>query len=189
MRGWLAELFLRQGRWVEAADTALQVVTNENATPMVRYPAVMALARLRMRGGDPSIDELFAELSRFLVKGMELQRLAPYASMMAERAWLEMGDPTDALRLIDRATNMAPSRAIFVGELILWRRMLSPEVDPGDTTGVAKPYQLHFAGDWKASAAKWEELGAPFERGLALLAGDDDAQRTALALFELARRK
>ena len=31
---------------------------------------------------------------------------------------------------------------------------------------------------------RWGTLGAPFERGLALLAGDEDAQRAALTLFE-----
>jgi hypothetical protein len=78
MRGWLAELFLRQGRCDDAADVALEVVGNDDAAPVLRYTAVTVLARLQMRRGEDSA-EAFAELSRFLVKGMELQRLAAYA--------------------------------------------------------------------------------------------------------------
>ena len=181
--GTLAELLLRQGRWDEAADAAAPVVTNDSATPLVRFPAVMATARLRLRRGDPDAEPLFAELWRFLERSMELPRLALYASLMAERAWLGQGGRDEALRLIERAEALAQSRAA-IAELIAWRRLLAPGSDPGDTDGMADPYRLLFAGDWQAAAAGWAEIGAPFERALALLEGDEPAQRAALAIFE-----
>ena len=48
----------------------------------------------------------------------------------------------------------------------------------------ASPFALEIAGDWRAAADAWEQIGCPYERALALLNGDEVAQRTALALFE-----
>lgn len=183
MRGWLAELFLRQGRWNEANEVALQVLGNENAPPLIRYPAATVLARLRMRRGSHPTEELMAELSRYLEKGMELQRLAAYATVLAERAWLGQGDRDEALHLLDDAQRMAASKALF-GELTFWRHLLAPASHPGDTAGMAAPYRLHFAGDWQAASVKWTEIGAPYDQALTLLGGDEGAQREALAIFQ-----
>ena len=54
-----------------------------------------------------------------------------------------------------------------------------------DFESLADPYRALFAGDWQAASLMWEKLGAPFERGLALLEGDEEAQREALAVFEV----
>ena len=53
MQGWLAETLLRLGRWTEAADKAGEIVDAENVSPLMRYTSVLALARLRLRRGDP----------------------------------------------------------------------------------------------------------------------------------------
>jgi DNA-binding CsgD family transcriptional regulator len=39
-------------------------------------------------------------------------------------------------------------------------------------------------GDWGGSAAAWQQLGCPYEQALALLDGDEEAQRAALDIFE-----
>jgi DNA-binding CsgD family transcriptional regulator len=49
---------------------------------------------------------------------------------------------------------------------------------------LAAPYAMQVAGDWRAAAAEWERLGCPYEQALALLNGDEAAQRGALAIFE-----
>ncbi|QPC95009.1 helix-turn-helix transcriptional regulator [Mesorhizobium sp. INR15] len=183
MRGVLAQLRLRQGQWEEAAAEALDVVGNDQATALVRYPAVVALARLRVRRGDPETEPLFEEMTRFLERGRELQRLAPYAVLMAERAFLGQADRQEALDLIDIAERLSPTRAVFA-ELASWRQLLAPDSDPGDTSGMAAPYRLLLAGDWQAAAALWAGMGAPYEQGLALLQGDEAAQRSALEIFE-----
>ena len=183
MRGVLAQLHLRLGQWEDAAVEALDVVANDQATALVRYPSVVALARLRVRRGDPETEPLFEEMRRFLEKGGELQRLAPYALLMAERAWLGQASKDEVLDLIDTAEKLSPTRAVFA-ELACWRQLLAPDSDPGDTSGMAEPYRMLLAGDWRAAADLWAAMGAPFERGLALLQGDEAAQRSALEIFE-----
>ena len=49
---------------------------------------------------------------------------------------------------------------------------------------VAAPYRLELDGDFRGAAAAWSALGCRYEQGLALLGGDADAMREALALFD-----
>ena len=183
MRGVQAQLALRRGLWDEAAAVAHDVIDNEATTALVRYPSLAALARLRFRRGDPAAEPMLDEMKRFLDRGMELQRLIPYASVMAELAWLGQADADEALRLIELAEGLSPTRAVF-GELATWRQLLLPDGDPGDTAGMAEPHRLQLEGDWRGAAALWDEMGAPFERALALLQGDEAAQRQALDILE-----
>lgn len=183
MRGVQAQLLLRLGRWNEAAVVAHEVIDNEATTALVRYPSLDVLARLRIRRGDPSAEPILDEMKNFLDKGMELQRLAPYAAVMAELAWMGQGDRQEALHLIGLAEQLSPARAVF-GELAVWRQLLRPESDPGAIRDMAEPHRLLLAGDWRGAAAAWEALGAPYERALALLRGDEAGLRQALELFD-----
>ncbi|TPL37226.1 AAA family ATPase [Mesorhizobium sp. B2-4-6] len=183
MRGVQAQLLLRRGLWDDAATTAHEVVDDDATTPLVRYPSLVALARLRIRRGDPSAEPIVEEMRRFLDKGMELQRLVAFAEVLAELAWLGKADRQEALRLIALAESLAPTPAVF-GELAIWRELLSPGSEPGDTDGMAEPHRLQLTGDWRAAAALWAEMEAPFEQAMALLRGDEAAQREALAIFE-----
>ncbi|SFP22035.1 Predicted ATPase [Mesorhizobium sp. NFR06] len=183
MRGVQAQLFLRLGLWDDAATIAHEVIDDEATTPLVRYPSLVALARLRVRRGDPSAGPVLSEMRTFLDKGLELQRLAPFAAVTAELAWLGEGDRDEALRLIALAESLSPTRAAF-GELATWRQLLLPGSDPGETGGMAEPHRLQLIGDWRGAAALWTEMDAPFERALALLQGDEAALREALGIFE-----
>jgi predicted ATPase len=183
MQGWLAETLLNQGSWDEAADKAAEIVAADNVSPLMRYMSVMTVARLRLRRGDPELEPLLAELRAFTVSNGEVQRLAPWATLLAERAWLGLGDRAEALKAIDCAQSLIHSHHQF-GELLVWRRRLDPSYVPGDAIGLAEPYAAELAGDWRRAARLWGEIGAPFERAMALLSGDESGKREALQLFE-----
>ncbi|MER9404549.1 AAA family ATPase [Mesorhizobium caraganae] len=183
LRGMLADVQLRQGQWDEAATTATDVIDNERTTTVGRFPALLALAKLRLRRGDPSAEPLFAEMARFVGSGADLQMLSSYAALMAEQAWLGLSDRQEALELIARAETPVRSRA-HVGELALWRTLLAPDMPAGDTADMAKPYRLLMTGDWRSASALWAELNAPYERALALILGDEEGQRLALDIFD-----
>jgi hypothetical protein len=92
MQGRLAEVLLYRGRWNEAAEMAMSVITYSEASPLTRFPAVIALARLRQRRGDPAVEPLRVELSDFIQRVEEFQRLAPYACLKVGQAWLTGDD-------------------------------------------------------------------------------------------------
>ncbi len=182
MRGWLAELRLRQGRWDEAQQVADQVLDNVNTTSFSRQPALAVRVKLALRRGEAGVEDSLKEAWKFLERGMEPQRLAPLAMIRAERAWLGLDETDEALRLLDHCIKGTATRAVF-GEMIYWKRALAPGADLGDLRGLAKPYQLLFSGSWQGAAEAWAEIGAPYDRALALLEGDEPAQREAIAIF------
>lgn len=67
-----------------------------------------------------------------------------------------------------------------MGELALWRRRAGvDEKLPPDSA--AEPFALSLAGDWRAAAERWREIGCPYDAALALAdGGDEDALRQAI---------
>lgn len=169
MQGYLAEALLCLGRWDEAAETALLVIGRADASPLLRFPAVMALAQLRQRRGDPAVEPLRAELKAFAEQVEEFQRVAPYACLEAERAWLAGGDTDNARRLIGRANRLGGSRA-DTDRLGLWNHVLCGEPEPVEV--------------WERRAQTWSARGAVFECAVCLSHGGPTAQREAVRVFE-----
>lgn len=182
MRAWLAEVHLRQGRWEEAASMAHLVLANEDAAPLARYPANIVLAKLRTRRGDPA-DDLMNAIESYLEKGLELQRLIPYAALMAERAWLGLCKLETAITVFDKARSLA-TNPHMIAYILGWQRVLGLDAAPVEITALPPPHRHFLAGDWAAAAQAWQDLGAPFEQGMSLLSGDRQAQCSALAIFE-----
>src|SRR5262249_44499243 len=73
-------------------------------------------------------------------------------------------------------------RPVYQGEVAMWLWQGGALSDAPDKTPA--PYALQIAGDWRAAANAWEQIGCPYEQALARLDGDEAAQREALALFE-----
>jgi DNA-binding CsgD family transcriptional regulator len=68
------------------------------------------------------------------------------------------------------------------GELAYWGRRADPAFEV--PAHLAEPFALMIAGDWAAAAAAWQDLGAPYERALALAEGQEDALLESLAILE-----
>jgi DNA-binding CsgD family transcriptional regulator len=52
-------------------------------------------------------------------------------------------------------------------------------------TDIAEPYALEIAGDWRAAARVWKDLGCRYEEASVLaLYGEEPEQRDALAIFD-----
>jgi len=68
------------------------------------------------------------------------------------------------------------------GELLYWLDTIGAKQPAG--LEIASPWAAALRGDWPAAAGAFEKLGCRFEQALALMRGDADARRQALALFE-----
>jgi DNA-binding CsgD family transcriptional regulator len=144
---------------------------------------LLALARLRLRRGDPGADEALEE-ARLMAEGSgTLQRMAPTACARAEAAFVR-GDPARVAAEVNVALPLAQSKGHpwFVGELNYWLwRTGAIETAPA---GCAEPYTLEIAGRWREAAAAWQRLDCPYEGARALSLGDAAAQQEALAIFD-----
>jgi DNA-binding CsgD family transcriptional regulator len=105
------------------------------------------------------------------------------AALLAEAAWLR-GDLAQCRAEAEPTLGIASQRNLprFVGELAywLWRAGGIAELPPN----AAEPYASQIRGHWQAAAAMWEQFGCPYEQALALMDGDEAAQRQALAILE-----
>lgn len=180
---WLALCLMLRGQWNEAATVASTVLPKVEGTNMTRLMALLALARLRLRRGDPGADEALEEARRMAEGSGALQRLAPTACARAEAAFAR-GEPARVAAEVNVALPLARSKGHpwFVGELSYWLwRTGAIEAAPA---GCAEPYALEIAGRWREAAAAWHQLDCPYERARALSLGDAAAQQEALAIFD-----
>jgi DNA-binding CsgD family transcriptional regulator/tetratricopeptide (TPR) repeat protein len=177
-----ARLELNEGLWPQAAETAALLLRIPRTSTTPRIVALVVLGLVRARRGDPEQWPVLRDAWKLAEPTGELPRLGPVAAAMAEAAWLE-GDRSG----VDRATQDPLALAVelnaswLMGELAVWRRRAGLDWTIPAIAKVARPYALELAGDPRAAAELWKELGSPYEAAIAM-AGveDDDLQRRAL---------
>ena len=188
LRGWRAMVWLDQGDWNRAEEEAQEICSRSYAAEMYRFPALIALARLRIRRGDPDA-ETPLEAARCLAAAMAEPQRAVYIGMiLAEEMWL-LNDPAapaahEARSLLHEVYTVAQQRnARWVAEdAALWLYMLGEPVT--GTAQFSQPFREHCEGRWESAAAAWRSRARPYEEALALCGGDEAAQRQALDIFD-----
>ena len=182
-RAYGAHFDLDCGRWDRAAKTAAELIEHHAPAVAQRIPALVVLALVRARRGDPGVDPLLDEAMRLALPTGELQRIGRVAASRAEVAWYR----GDLKRVGEEAATglkaAAGLRAAWTqGELTYWGRRADLALEP--VADVAEPYALMIQGDWEGAAAAWQRLDAPYERALALADGPEEALRESLAILE-----
>jgi DNA-binding CsgD family transcriptional regulator/tetratricopeptide (TPR) repeat protein len=183
MSGYRAEALLARGDWAGAAEQAEAVLRAPYVAPISRVPALLVLAQLRTRRGDPGAAELLDEALSLALPTDTFMRIGPVACARAEAAW-QAGDAERALEEARRAAPWLSGRYLpwVVGEVAFWLHRCAAL--PAIPEACPEPYALHFAGKWREAAAAWERVGCPYERARALADGEVEAQREALEVFE-----
>ena len=152
---------------------------------MIRILALVVLALIRARRGDPGVQPLLDEAWSLGEQTGELPRIGPVAVARAEAAWL-LGRPDEIVEVTDAALHLAVSRESTwrVGELLSWRRRAGVR----DEVAVEPrgPFAAQIAGDWCEAARQWTQIGCPYEAALAL-ADSDEEEPLRQALAELQR--
>lgn len=190
-RAWLALCLVALGQWEEAGASASAVRSFKHDDEMARLMAAVALGRLRLRRGDPGIQEALDEARNLANPSDTLQRLGPAACIRAEAAFAQ-NDLAALQAEVRRVLPLAQAKGHpwFVGELSywLWKADALNGTDAehaGDPRTCAEPYRLQIAGQWRAAAQAWATLGCPYEQARALAEGDEAGMREALGGFEV----
>ena len=182
--GHRARVRLDQGDWAGAERDARAALAEpvEGGTRVV--DALVPLGLLQARRGDPGAAATLHEATERAAATSELQWVAAVAVARAEYAWLHGDDRRAAeeaagvLELAERA-----GHRWFAGELAFWLRLTG--ASPPVPAVAAEPHRLLLAGDWRAAADAWRELGFPYQRALTLACGDqDEAVLEALAVLD-----
>ena len=174
-----ARLELNQGQWEDAAEFAEFVLGKRLVSTFPRSLALVSLALVRARRGDPDVWALLDEARDLSEPTGELLRIAPVAAARGEAAWLS-GRSADVAPETDAAFELALSRPApwALGELAVIRRRAGIEDDLPKQ--LPEPHTHEIEGRWREAATMWRKLDHPYEAALALAGGDESAQRRAL---------
>jgi DNA-binding CsgD family transcriptional regulator len=183
LRGQQAESALALGRWTDAAELATTILDHgPSGDHESRFSAVIALAGVRMRRGDPEVRPLLEEAAGMAERFDEFGFRARVAVARAESAWLA-GRTDDVVAATDDLLAVAVARGNDwdAAELACWQRRAGrPATAP---TGDG-PFGLLLAGDHQGAAAQLRELGCGYDAALALADSGEEAHLRA-ALEEL----
>ena len=183
MLAWMALAYLHLGRWDEAAELVSQTAQRPAISVFSRIPTMAAIGRLRARRGDPGAGQALDEALALATPTGSLPHLGLVRAARAEAAWLA-GDRQRTFEEAQAVYDLAVSKRHpwFTGELAFWRWRAGAGVTPPDWT--AAPFALQIAGDWRAAAHAWEQLGCLYARAGALADGDIPAKTAALEIYE-----
>jgi DNA-binding CsgD family transcriptional regulator len=177
--GWRAAAFAQRGRWAEAAADAEVVLRHPHAR-LNRVWALLVLAEVRARVGDPGVRPLLDEVDA-LIEGESAHKRAATAVLRVEAAFLA-GER-------ERAAGELPSVPVrdladrwVAGALAVWARRLGlPVEEPG---AVPEPFALELDGQYAAAAEWWEARDCRHDAALALLqSGEERDLRRAHETF------
>jgi DNA-binding CsgD family transcriptional regulator/tetratricopeptide (TPR) repeat protein len=197
LRGWRAMTWLDQGLWAQAEEESLEICSRQHSANMYRFPALVTLARLRIRRGDADFETPRDEARRLSSTLGELQRTVYIAVIAAEIAWLGLGaegggegvrdgsgSAQEAISLLREVHATAEERGArwICEDTALWLSLLG---GPARETGrFSTPYRAHCEGRWREAADGWHRMGRPYDEALALCGGDQSAQRQALEILD-----
>ncbi|HEV2237729.1 MAG TPA: AAA family ATPase [Ktedonobacterales bacterium] len=183
LRDTRARVRFDRGEWSAAEEEATALIGTSWRSGPDRTFDLVIIGQLRARRGDPGVAAVLDQARDMAHATREMQFITPVAAARAEWRWLR-GDLEGcrAEARVGYELALAVDEPWHWGEaaLWLWRGGGLDEAPPRTPA----PFALEIAGDWRAAAQAWEALGCPYERALALLAGDEAAQRTALAILE-----
>ncbi|MDX6481606.1 MAG: hypothetical protein QOG85_2116 [Gaiellaceae bacterium] len=182
---YLSRLELDEGNWTTAADLAEVVLGERFSSTVPRIVALVTLALVRARRGDPDVWSALDEARALAEPTGELIRIAPVAAARAEAAWLA-GDARAVAAETDAAFQLALERGAArpIGELATLRKRAG--LDDGVPENPPQPYALQLSGDYAGAATAWNALSRPYDAALAL-ADADEEEPLRQALAELQR--
>jgi DNA-binding CsgD family transcriptional regulator len=183
LRGAQARQRLDRGNWTGADEDATAILSARWASGTNRAPALIVLGQVRVRRGDPGVEEVLDEARDLALLTGDLERIESMATARAEWRWLQ-GKPeqcvAEAQVALHHARQYNNPWSLAEAAFWVWRGGGLVALPLGNTT----PFAMQMAGDWRGAADAWERLGCLYHQGLALLDGDEAAQRHALAIFE-----
>ena len=183
MTGWRARAHLERGDWDRAARDASIARDSPSLAP-TRVTPLIVLGRISARRGDGDPWLMLDEALALATNAAELQRLVPAAAARAEARLLE-GSPELVGAETDRvlAPALAHGPVASTGEILVLRARAGLSDPPCE--GLPEPWALELAGRHREASEAWGDLGFPYERAQAMVAGrDDDLARAGLAALQ-----
>jgi DNA-binding CsgD family transcriptional regulator len=183
LQGHRARARMEQGDWAGAEEDTRTILGVSWVSAANRIPALIVLGQVQARRGDSSAEVTLNEARDLALATGDIQYIAPMAVARSEWRWLQGDHATCAAEAnvgLQETPHLRIPRHDSALAVWLWRSG-APLQAPAN---MLPPYALQVAGDWRTAADTWETIGCPYEQALALVDGDEAAQRAALAIVE-----
>jgi DNA-binding CsgD family transcriptional regulator/tetratricopeptide (TPR) repeat protein len=183
LQGHRARARMDRGDWAGAEADVGAILSVPWVCAANRIPALIVSGQLQARRGDSSAEVTLNQARDLALATGDIQYVGPMAAARAEWRWLQgdhAGCVFEARVGLQETLHLRIPR--YDGALAVWLwQSGAPLPAPAD---IIPPFALQIAGDWRTAADAWERIGCPYEQALALLDGEEVAQRSALAIFE-----
>lgn len=183
--GTVAWILILQGLWSDA-DPYLANAFEQYSEIVNRsqvFPNACATLWLAMRRGEEPNPLAVSYLDGFVAEMDELQRLAAYAELQGERAWLGQGDRETAVDFLERVIARAGETPETVPYSLFWLHRLGGKIDSNLTERVLAPVRHAIMGRWEEAAKAWSAAGFRYFEALALAEGDAEARERSVELL------
>lgn len=187
--GRLAQLRMEQGRLRDAETIAQGVLKLDRLTLLMKLPALIVLAKVRLRRGNPNGRELASRALQDAIATDEPQYIVPARFGLIEAAWLD-DTPDMATEHLDNLAKLgvAQMHPWNVGEAVVWAKRLDFGLPDDFDAELPAPFALEIQGNVEDAADAWEALGAPYHAAVSLMNTQADHTAANLAraikLFE-----
>ncbi|MBI1401184.1 AAA family ATPase [Hyphomonas sp.] len=176
LSGRQALLRLEQGRLKDAETISCGVLARDDLTLVMRLPALLVLARARMRMGASDAGTLLDQAYSDALATDELQHVVPARLSLIEQAWLSGNlaagqEHLDALMLL----SVDDRHPWNMGERAVWAARYGRSVDGLRQNDLPEPFRRELDGDFEGAAAAWQALSMPYAAALARLQSPDGA--------------
>ncbi len=185
LSAWLARCELETGDWQGASRRASALLSNPRCVGKSRFVALVTAGWLRVRRGDPGVQDVLDEALDFARQAQHIQRMWPAAAVSAEYAWMQ-GRLAEELPVVREALEVAElyDYRPAIEELAHWLAV-AEERPPITLDAATTPFGVSAAGRPDLAATAWDERGCPYEAAVArTLMGDPDSVRAAFDTFE-----
>ena len=180
--GRLAQLRMEQGRFRDAETIATGVLKLDRPTLLMKLPALIVLARVRIRLAAPDAQDLAENALRDAMATDESQYLVPALFSLVEAAWLD-DRPNTAAEHLQRlaAVGAAQMHRWHIGEAMVWAERIGVTLPSDFDVPLPAPYAAEIEGDYEEAASIWESLGAPYSAALSLMQGGKETPAPVFA--------
>lgn len=185
LRAFRAEVFLANGEWDLARnETDEGFMAAQYASSIWGLQLDWIMGILGTRRGRPGALRTLERVWTSWVEIGDLHSISLAAGALAEHIWVTgaSGDGWIAqlTQVLDQAVQL--KHVWNAGNLALWLWKLG-QIDEAPK-GIAEPYRLLIDGEAMAAAHRWDELGYPYEKAVALVHTDTQGRLEALEILE-----
>jgi DNA-binding CsgD family transcriptional regulator/tetratricopeptide (TPR) repeat protein len=180
--GRQAQLRLDEGRLRDAETIAKGVVEMETLTLLIKLPALITLAKARLRLGASDAKSVLTQALENAMATEELQYIVPVRISYIEAAYLN-DEPESAAEQFETlfALGSDAMHSWRVGEVAVWAKRFAFKTPNTFLASLPSPHAAEIDGDAKAAANMWERIGAPYEAAMALAQDVGDTTAESLA--------